>query len=275
MDKVSEYSRGAGPGSGAGSLVAWSLTITDLDPLRFDLLFERFLNPERVSMPDFDIDFCQERRGEVIRYVRDKYGSDSVAMIITFGTLQAKAVVRDVGRVMQMSYGQVDRLAKLIPFNPAKPPKLKDAIEDEPKFDEEISNDPRVGELLQTALALEGRYRNAGTHAAGVVIGDRPLQELVPLYRDPRADLPATQFNMKWAEAAGLVKFDFLGLKTLTVIDRALKFIRRDGADVGPEWETLDDAATYELMASGHTWACFSLKVRGCATRYVRFGPGT
>lgn len=265
---------GPGRGSGAGSLVAWSLTITDLDPLRFDLLFERFLNPERVSMPDFDIDFCQERRGEVIRYVRDKYGSDSVAMIITFGTLQAKAVVRDVGRVMQMSYGQVDRLAKLIPFNPAKPPKLKDAIEDEPKFDEEISNDPRVGELLQTALALEGRYRNAGTHAAGVVIGDRPLQELVPLYRDPRADLPATQFNMKWAEAAGLVKFDFLGLKTLTVIDRALKFIRRDGADVGPEWETLDDAATYELMASGHTLGVFQLEGQGMRDTLRKVRPG-
>ena len=194
---------GPGRGSGAGSLVAWVLLITDLDPLRFDLLFERFLNPERVSMPDFDIDFCQERRGEVIRYVRDKYGADSVAMIITFGTLQAKAVVRDVGRVMQMPYGQVDRLAKLIPFNPANPPKLQDAIDDEPKFQDEIDADERVGELLEVALSLEGKYRNAGTHAAGVVIGDRPLVELVPLYNDPRADLPATQFNMKYAEMAG------------------------------------------------------------------------
>ena len=254
---------GPGRGSGAGSLVAWVLTITDLDPLRFDLLFERFLNPERVSMPDFDIDFCQERRGEVIRYVRDKYGADSVAMIITFGTLQAKAVVRDVGRVMQMSYGQVDRLAKLIPFNPAKPPKLSEAIEDEPKFDEEIDKDPRVKELLDTALALEGRYRNAGTHAAGVVIGDRPLVEIAPLYRDPRADLPATQFNMKWAEEAGLVKFDFLGLKTLTVIDRARYLIERDGGTIGPEWETLDDAATYELMASGETLGVFQLEGQG------------
>lgn len=265
---------GPGRGSGAGSLVAWSLTITDLDPLRFDLLFERFLNPERISMPDFDIDFCQERRGEVIRYVRDKYGADSVAMIITFGTLQAKAVVRDVGRVMQMSYGQVDRLAKLIPFNPAKPPKLEDAIADEPKFDDEIRNDPRVGELLETALALEGRYRNAGTHAAGVVIGDRPLQELVPLYRDPRADLPATQFNMKWAEAAGLVKFDFLGLKTLTVIHRALRFIHREGADVGPEWDTLDDAATYELMASGNTLGVFQLEGQGMRDTLRKVRPG-
>ena len=232
--KLNDIPVGPGRGSGAGSLVAWSLLITDLDPLRFDLLFERFLNPERVSMPDFDIDFCQERRGEVIRYVRDKYGADSVAMIITFGTLQAKAVVRDVGRVMQMPYGQVDRLAKLIPFNPAKPPKLQEAIDDEPKFDEEIAADPRVGELIEIALSLEGMYRNAGTHAAGVVIADRPLVEIAPLYNDPRSDLPATQFNMKYAEMGGLVKFDFLGLKTLTVIDRALKFIRRDGRDVGP-----------------------------------------
>ncbi|RIJ28085.1 DNA polymerase III subunit alpha [Henriciella mobilis] len=254
---------GPGRGSGAGSVVAWALTITDLDPLRFDLLFERFLNPERVSMPDFDVDFCQERRGEVIRYVRDKYGAASVAAIITFGTLQAKAVVRDVGRVMQMPYGQVDRLAKLIPFNPANPPKLQEAIDEEPKFDDEIAQDPRVGELLETALALEGLYRNAGTHAAGVVIGDRPLTELVPLYNDPRSDLPATQFNMKWAESAGLVKFDFLGLKTLTVIDRALKFIRRDGRDVGPEWAAMNDEATYDLMASGQTLGVFQLEGQG------------
>nr|WP_233355679.1 DNA polymerase III subunit alpha [Henriciella litoralis] len=265
---------GPGRGSGAGSLVAWVLTITDLDPLRFDLLFERFLNPERVSMPDFDIDFCQERRGEVIRYVRDKYGADSVAMIITFGTLQAKAVVRDVGRVMQMPYGQVDRLAKLIPFNPANPPKLQEAIDDEPKFQDEIEQDPRVGELLETALSLEGLYRNAGTHAAGVVIGDRPLTQLVPLYNDPRSDLPATQFNMKWAEAGGLVKFDFLGLKTLTVIDRALKFIRRDGRDVGPEWDSLDDEATYELMASGNTLGVFQLEGQGMRDTLRKVRPG-
>ncbi|WP_370237224.1 MULTISPECIES: DNA polymerase III subunit alpha [Henriciella] len=265
---------GPGRGSGAGSVVAWVLTITDLDPLRFDLLFERFLNPERVSMPDFDIDFCQERRGEVIRYVRDKYGADSVAAIITFGTLQAKAVVRDVGRVMQMPYGQVDRLAKLIPFNPANPPKLQEAIDEEPKFQDEIAQDPRVGELLETALALEGLYRNAGTHAAGVVIGDRPLTELVPLYNDPRSDLPATQFNMKWAESAGLVKFDFLGLKTLTVIDRALKFIRRDGRDVGPEWDSLDDQATYDLMASGDTLGVFQLEGQGMRDTLRKVRPG-
>ena len=264
---------GPGRGSGAGSLVAWVLLITDLDPLRFDLLFERFLNPERVSMPDFDIDFCQERRGEVIRYVRDKYGADSVAMIITFGTLQAKAVVRDVGRVMQMPYGQVDRLPKLIPFNPANPPKLQDAIDDEPKFQDEIDADERVGELLEVALSLEGKYRNAGTHAAGVVIGDRPLVELVPLYNDPRADLPATQFNMKYAEMAGLVKFDFLGLKTLTVIDRALKLIRRDGRDVGPEWQSLDDQATYDLMASGETLGVFQLEGAGMRDTLKKVRP--
>ena len=264
---------GPGRGSGAGSLVAWSLLITDLDPLRFDLLFERFLNPERVSMPDFDVDFCQERRGEVIRYVRDKYGADAVAMIITFGTLQAKAVVRDVGRVMQMPYFQVDRLAKLIPFNPANPPKLSDAILDEPKFEEEKEKDHRVGELLDKALALEGLYRNAGTHAAGVVIGDRPLTELVPLFFDPRSDLPASQFNMKWAENAGLVKFDFLGLKTLTVIKRALGLIHRSGKDVCPKWHSLDDAATYELMATGETLGLFQLEGQGMRDTLKRVRP--
>lgn len=264
---------GPGRGSGAGSLVAWVLLITDLDPLRFDLLFERFLNPERISMPDFDVDFCQERRGEVIRYVREKYGADSVAMIITFGTLQAKAVVRDVGRVMQMPYGQVDRLAKLIPFNPAKPPTLDEAIAAEPKFDEEIAADARVGELIDTARALEGMYRNAGTHAAGVVIADRPLVELVPLYNDPRADLPATQFNMKYAEMAGLVKFDFLGLKTLTVIDRALNFVQRQGLEVGPAWRSMDDPETYELMASGETLGVFQLEGAGMRDTLRRVRP--
>jgi DNA polymerase-3 subunit alpha len=264
---------GPGRGSGAGSLVAWALLITDLDPLRFDLLFERFLNPERVSMPDFDVDFCQERRGEVIRYVREKYGADSVAMIITFGTLQAKAVVRDVGRVMQMPYGQVDRLAKLIPFNPAKPPTLDEAIASEPKFDEEIAADPRVAELIDIARSLEGMYRNAGTHAAGVVIADRPLVELVPLYNDPRADLPATQFNMKYAEMAGLVKFDFLGLKTLTVIERALGFIRRRGRDVGPAWQSLDDPDTFDLMASGETLGVFQLEGAGMRDTLRRVRP--
>ena len=218
---------GPGRGSGAGSVAAWSLSITDLDPLRFGLLFERFLNPERVSMPDFDIDFCQDRRDEVIRYVQEKYGAGRVAQIITFGKLQARAVLRDVGRVLQMPYGQVDRLCKLVPNNPANPVTLAEAIEGEAKLQEERDSDPVVKQLLEIAQKLEGLYRHASTHAAGVVIGDRQLSELVPLYRDPRSTLPVTQFNMKWVEPAGLVKFDFLGLKTLTVIQKALAL---DGA---------------------------------------------
>jgi len=265
---------GPGRGSGAGSLVAWSLLITDLDPLRFDLLFERFLNPERISMPDFDVDFCQERRGEVIRYVRDKYGAENVCAIITFGTLQAKAVVRDVGRVMQMPFYQVDRLAKLIPFNPANPPKLADAIRGEPKFAEAKAEDPQVGELLDTALALEGLYRNASTHAAGVVIADRPITRVTPVYRDPRSDLPATQFNMKWAEESGLVKFDFLGLKTLTVIKRALGFLERQGITMPAAWDRLDDPETYELMKRGDTLGVFQLEGQGMRDTLKKVKPG-
>src|SRR6516165_8123064 len=212
---------GPGRGSGAGSLVAYALTITDLDPIRFGLLFERFLNPERVSMPDFDIDFCQDRRDEVIGYVQQKYGRDRVAQIITFGKLQARAVLRDVGRVLGLPYGQVDRLCKLVPNNPAHPVTLEQAIAGEPALRQQRDTDETVARLIAIALKLEGLYRHASTHAAGVVIGDRPLTELVPLYRDPRSDIPVTQFNMKWVELAGLVKFDFLGLKTLTVLARA------------------------------------------------------
>src|SRR5580698_8725984 len=208
---------GPGRGSGAGSVVAWALTITDLDPIRFGLLFERFLNPERVSMPDFDIDFCQERRDEVIAYVRQRYGADQVAQIITFGTLQARGVLRDVGRVLQMPYGQVDKLTKLVPQNPAAPITLKRAIEDEPRLQAERDREPVVQRAFDIAQRLEGLHRHASTHAAGIVIGERPLSEFVPLYRDPKSDMPVTQFNMKWVEPAGLVKFDFLGLKTLTV----------------------------------------------------------
>jgi DNA polymerase-3 subunit alpha len=202
---------GPGRGSGAGSLVAWALTITDVDPLRFSLLFERFLNPDRVSMPDFDIDFCQDRREEVIRYVQERYGRDQVGQIITFGTLQARAVLRDVGRVLEMPYGQVDRICKLVPNNPANPTPLGKAIEEEPKFAEEKQKEPIRRATARYALKLEGLYRHASTHAAGIVIGDRPLSKLVPMYRDPRSDMPVTQFNMKWVEQAGLVKFDFLG----------------------------------------------------------------
>jgi len=254
---------GPGRGSGAGSLVAWSLTITDLDPLRFGLLFERFLNPERVSMPDFDIDFCQERREEVIDYVQAHYGKDRVAQIITFGTLQARVVLRDVGRVLQMPLGQVDRLCKMVPNNPANPVTLAQAIDLEPRLKEARDAEPAVRTLLETALELEGLYRNASTHAAGIVIGDRPLVELVPLYQDPRSTIPASQFNMKWVEPAGLVKFDFLGLKTLTTLDRAHGYLSRRGA--APVWNQLplDDARTYELMASGQTVGVFQLESQG------------
>ncbi|MEM9169753.1 MAG: DNA polymerase III subunit alpha, partial [Pseudomonadota bacterium] len=254
---------GPGRGSGAGSLVAWSLTITDLDPLRFGLLFERFLNPERVSMPDFDIDFCQDRRDEVIRYVRDRYGADRVAQIITFGKLQARAVLRDVGRVLGMPFGQVDRLCKLVPNNPADPTTLGEAVASEPKLREERDRDPAVAALIEKALKLEGLYRHASTHAAGVVIGDRPLQEITPLYRDPRAQMPATQFNMKWVEPAGLVKFDFLGLKTLTVIEKAFGFIRDAGGDLSAAKIPLHDAPTFSMLGDGAAVGVFQLESAG------------
>ncbi|HEY0437532.1 MAG TPA: DNA polymerase III subunit alpha, partial [Phenylobacterium sp.] len=254
---------GPGRGSGAGSLVAWSLMITGLDPLKYGLIFERFLNPERVSMPDFDIDFCQERRDEVITYVQQRYGRDRVAQIITFGTLQARAVLRDVGRVLQLPLGQVDRLAKMVPANPANPVTLAKAIEIEPRLRQARDDDEAVARLLDTALQLEGLYRNASTHAAGIVISDRPLTHLAPLYRDPRSELPATQFNMKWVESAGLVKFDFLGLKTLTVVDRAMKHLERRGAGFELETLPLDDAAAYEVMASGLTVGVFQMEGQG------------
>jgi DNA polymerase-3 subunit alpha len=254
---------GPGRGSGAGSLVAYALTITDLDPLRFNLLFERFLNPDRVSMPDFDIDFCQDRRDEVIGYVQSRYGRDHVAQIITFGKLQARAVCRDVGRVLQMPYGQVDRLSKLIPMNPANPVTLKQAIDGEPRLQEERDRDPTVKTMLDIGLRLEGLYRHASTHAAGIVIGDRPLEELVPLYRDPRSPLPATQFNMKYVEKAGLVKFDFLGLKTLTVIDKAQRLIRMRHPDFDIAAIPLDDGKTYGMLSQGDTVGVFQLESAG------------
>jgi DNA polymerase-3 subunit alpha len=263
---------GPGRGSGAGSLVAYSLTITDLDPLRFKLLFERFLNPDRVSMPDFDIDFCQDRRDEVIDYVQRKYGKDHVAQIITFGKLQARAVCRDVGRVLQMPYGQVDRLSKMIPMNPANPVTLVQAIEGEPRLKEERDKDPTVRAMLEIGLKLEGLYRHASTHAAGIVIGDRPLEELVPLYRDPRSSLPATQFNMKYVEKAGLVKFDFLGLKTLTIIDKAQRLIRQRIPDFDANKIPLDDKATFQMLGQGDTVGVFQLESAGMrdAVRQMR-----
>ncbi|WP_299134996.1 DNA polymerase III subunit alpha [uncultured Amaricoccus sp.] len=254
---------GPGRGSGAGSLVAYALTITDLDPLRYGLLFERFLNPERISMPDFDIDFCMDRREEVIAYVQGRYGRDRVAQIITFGALLSKAAVRDVGRVLQMPYGQVDRLSKLIPVEGVKPVSIDKALADEPRLREEARTDPRVKRLLDIAQQVEGLLRNASTHAAGVVIGDRPLVELVPLYRDPRSDMPATQYNMKWVEEAGLVKFDFLGLKTLTVIQNALDLLRARGVEVDIAAIPMDDAKTYELYASAQSVAIFQVESSG------------
>jgi DNA polymerase-3 subunit alpha len=265
---------GPGRGSGAGSLVAWALTITDLDPLRFGLLFERFLNPERVSMPDFDIDFCQDRRDEVIRYVQDKYGHDRVAQIITHGKLQARAVLRDVGRVLQMPYGQVDRLCKLVPNNPANPVSLPEAIAGEPKLQEERDSEPVVARLLEIAQKLEGLYRHASTHAAGMVIGDRPLDELVPVYRDPRSNTPVTQFNWKFVEAAGLVKFDFLGLKTLTVLQKALELIER-GHGIRIDLATLavTDTKAYELLAKADTAGVFQLESTGMRESLKRLKP--
>jgi DNA polymerase-3 subunit alpha len=266
---------GPGRGSGAGSAVAWSLLITGVDPLKYGLFFERFLNIERVSMPDFDIDFCQERRDEVIAYVQSRYGADKVAQIITFGSLQARAVLRDVGRVTQLPLGQVDRLAKMIPNNPAAPVTLAKAIEMEPRLQAARDEDEGVAHALNIALELEGLYRNASTHAAGIVIADRPLTELVPLYRDPRSSLPATQFNMKWVECAGLVKFDFLGLKTLTVIHRAVKHLARRGAAIDLERLPLEDTKTYELLASGQTVGVFQMEGQGMRDTLRKLRPAS
>ncbi|CAM3360074.1 DNA polymerase III subunit alpha [Paracoccus nototheniae] len=281
---------GPGRGSGAGSLVAYALTITDLDPLRYNLLFERFLNPERVSMPDFDIDFCMDRREEVIRYVQKKYGADKVGQIITFGALLSKAAVRDVGRVLQLPFGQVDRLSKMIPVEGVKPVSIAKARADEPRL-REAAREEVVARLLDYAEQLEGLYRNASTHAAGVVIGDRPLDQLVPLYRDPASDMPATQFNMKWVEQAGLVKFDFLGLKTLTVIQNAVDLINGAGRplhiaadgrqlyDPTPGTENqinlipLEDKPSYDLFASARTVAVFQVESSGMMDALRRMKP--
>ncbi|MER0239185.1 DNA polymerase III subunit alpha [Fulvimarina sp. MAC8] len=265
---------GPGRGSGAGSLVAYALTITDLDPLRFSLLFERFLNPERVSMPDFDIDFCQDRREEVIRYVQEKYGREQVGQIITFGTLQARAVLRDVGRVLEMSYGHVDKLCKLVPANPANPVTLAQALEEEPRLKEAREKEEIVDRLISIALKLEGLYRHASTHAAGIVIGDRPLQKLVPMYRDPRSDMPVTQFNMKWVEPAGLVKFDFLGLKTLTTLQTAVSFVERNKQTViDLSAIPLDDKPTYDMLTRGETVGVFQLESVGMRKALIGMRP--
>ncbi|HEX8526298.1 DNA polymerase III subunit alpha [Allosphingosinicella sp.] len=254
---------GPGRGSGAGSVVAWALTITDLDPIRLGLLFERFLNPERVSMPDFDIDFCETRRGEVIRYVQQRYGADKVAQIITFGKLKARAVLKDTGRVLQMPYGQVDRLAKLIPNHPTDPWTLDRALNGVTELASEYGGDAQVRRLFDLAMKLEGLPRHASTHAAGVVIGDRPLDQLVPLYRDPRSDMPVTQFDMKYVEAAGLVKFDFLGLKTLSVLRKATEMLATRGIEVDLDRLSWDDPEVYKLLQRGETVGVFQLESEG------------
>ena len=254
---------GPGRGSGAGSLVAWALTITDLDPIQLGLLFERFLNPERVSMPDFDIDFCETRRGEVIRYVQQKYGHDHVAQIITFGKLKARAVLRDTGRILQMSYGHVDRLCKMVPNHPTDPWTLPRALNGAADFKAEYDNDNEVKRLVDLAMQLEGFPRNSSTHAAGVVIGDRPLAKLVPLYRDPRSDMPVTQYDMKNVESSGLVKFDFLGLKTLSVLKKAVDLLKRREIDIDLAQLPLDDPKVYELMKAGNTVGVFQLESEG------------
>lgn len=254
---------GPGRGSGAGSVAAWCLKITGLDPIKFGLLFERFLNPERVSMPDFDIDFCQDRRDEVINYVAQKYGLDHVGQIITFGKLQARVVIRDVGRVLQMPYGQVDRLCKLIPNNPANPLSLKEAIDQEPQLQEERKKDESVKRLLKIGLKLEGLYRHASTHAAGVVIASKPLEESVGLCFDSRSPLPITQSNMKDTESLGLVKFDFLGLKTLSVLQKTVEFIARKNHTIDLDTIPLDDPATYQLLHRMETVGVFQLEGAG------------
>ena len=256
---------GPGRGSGAGSIVAWALKITDLDPIRLDLLFERFLNPERVNMPDFDVDLCQENRYKTIEYVQKKYGYDHVAQIITYGKLQSKAVIRDVARVLQMPYSQADKISKMIPKGQGgKNPTLPEALEQVPELEEMRVNDPQINKLFDIAIKLEGLYRNSGMHAAGVVIGDRPLDQLVPLYKDPRADMPVTQYDMKYVEETGLIKFDFLGLKTLTVIKYAVDWVKKiHGIELDMASIPLDDKPTYKLLQEGNTSAVFQFESSG------------
>ena len=264
---------GPGRGSGAGSVVAWALTITDLDPIKLGLLFERFLNPERVSMPDFDIDFCETRRGEVIRYVQAKYGRDHVAQIITFGKLKARAVLRDTGRVLQMGYGRIDALCKLVPNHPTDPWKLDRALAGVEELRSQYRDDADVRRLFDLAMQLEGLPRHSSTHAAGVVIGDRPLAQLVPLYRDPRSDMPVTQFDMKYVENAGLVKFDFLGLKTLSVLHKATEMLASRGISVDLSTLAWDDAGVFELLKRGDTVGVFQLESEGMRRTLAQVKP--
>ncbi|MEA3078832.1 MAG: polymerase subunit alpha [Sphingomonadales bacterium] len=273
--KANDIPVGPGRGSGAGSVVAWALTITDLDPIALDLLFERFLNPERVSMPDFDIDFCETHRDKVITYVQGKYGRDRVAQIITFGRLKARAVLKDTGRVLQMSYGQVDRLAKLIPNHPTDPWTLERSLNGVSELAAEYKAEPEVKRLFDLAMKLEGLPRHASTHAAGVVIGDRPLDELVPLYRDSRSDMPVTQFDMKYVEAAGLVKFDFLGLKTLSVLKEGRRLLAEQGVEVDLDKLPWDDPAVFELIQRGDAVGVFQLESEGMRRTLAAIRPAS
>ena len=255
---------GPGRGSGAGSLVAWCLSITDVDPIKFNLIFERFLNPDRISMPDFDIDFCEEKRDLVFEYLTTKY-KDSVAHIITFGKLKARMVIRDVGRVLGLPYGFVDSISKMIPFDPSRPLNLTECINNEPRLQKLVNEDPRVKKLTDLSLKLEGLNRNVATHAAGVVIADKKLTETVPLYKDASANLllPSTQFDMYSAENAGLIKFDFLGLKTLTVINRTQKLINKKIKDFKVEEIDYEDQKVFDLLSSGNTVGLFQVESAG------------
>lgn len=266
---------GPGRGSGAGSIVAWSLRITDLDPLKLNLLFERFLNPERINMPDFDVDFCQENRYKTIEYVQNKYGFDHVAQIITYGKLQSKNVIRDVARVLQMPYSQADRISKMIPPGvQGKNPTLQESLDQVPELEEMRQNDPQINKLFDIGMKLEGLYRQSGMHAAGVVIGDRPLEQLVPLYKDPKADMPVTQYDMKYVEETGLIKFDFLGLKTLTVIQRAVDLVKKHrGIELIMSDIPLDDKATYELLQRGDTAGVFQFESAGMKDVHKQIKP--
>ncbi len=265
---------GPGRGSGAGSLVAWCLSITDVDPIRFNLIFERFLNPDRISMPDFDIDFCEEKRDLVFEYLNKKY-KESVAHIITFGKLKARMVIRDVGRVLGLAYGFVDSISKMIPFDPSRPQNLTECIAGEPRLQKLISEDTRVKKLTDLSLKLEGLNRNVATHAAGVVIADKKLTEIVPLYKDAASDLllPSTQFDMYSAENAGLIKFDFLGLKTLTVINNTQKLIRKKIKDFDIENISFEDQKVFDLLSLGNTVGLFQVESAGMREALMQMRP--
>ena len=271
--KNKEIAVGPGRGSGAGSVVAWSLSITDLDPLQYGLLFERFLNPERVSMPDFDIDFCQNRRDEVIEYVNNKYGKECVAHIITFGTLASRAAIRDVGRVLEIPYSEIDQFAKLFPYNPANPLSLDESINSDKNLKEMVASDERLSNVVDISLKLEGLHRHASTHAAGVVIGDSSIINNVPLYKDPNTSVNATQFSMKYVEKAGLIKFDFLGLTTLSIIQDSIKLIKENHSNFDLKHIPMDDKKTFQQLSKGEAIGIFQLESNGMGSVLRQLQP--